>query len=129
MSLKVNIARKEPGIFIVSLTGPLDAETHLYFESQIEPIMLPATKVIILNMEGVNYISSLGIGTVFELTNRLKKNNGDLLFTNMQPQIQKVFDIVKASPDSIFKSLEEADEYLNAIQRKYTEDDNPHPAK
>lgn len=125
MSLKVNTSRKEPGVFVVSLIGPLDSDTHLYFESQVEPIMLPATKVIILNMEGVNYISSLGIGSIFNITNRLKAKGGDLLLTNLQPQIKKVFDIVKSSPDSIFTSLAEADEYLSEIQRKFTDNQNP----
>ena len=39
----------------------------------------------------------------------------------MQPQIQEVFDIVKALPGvSVFASTEEMDAYLAAQQRKFT---------
>jgi hypothetical protein len=42
---------------------------------------------------------------------------------NLQPQIAKVLDIVKALPGiSVFKSLKEMDEYLAAMQRKVEED-------
>ena len=38
---------------------------------------------------------------------------------NLQPQIKKVFDIVKALPEQqIFTSIEEMDNYLKEIQRK-----------
>ncbi len=41
---------------------------------------------------------------------------------NLQPQIRKVFDIVKAIPDSsIFASIDELDKYLDSIQRKEKE--------
>ena len=36
---------------------------------------------------------------------------------SMQPQIQKVFEIVKALPNlKMFKDWEEMDEYLDAVQ-------------
>ena len=41
------------------------------------------------------------------------------LLVNPQPQIQKVFDVVKAVPmNEIFSSTAEADAYLDAMQRK-----------
>jgi anti-sigma B factor antagonist len=42
---------------------------------------------------------------------------------NMQPAVQKVFDIVRALPlKSVFRSIEELDEYLDAMQRKAREE-------
>jgi hypothetical protein len=38
---------------------------------------------------------------------------------NLQPQIKKVFDIINAFPSmQIFASIEELDEYLDAMQKK-----------
>jgi hypothetical protein len=40
---------------------------------------------------------------------------------NLQPQIKKVFDIINALPSmQIFASIEELDEYLDAMQKKVT---------
>jgi anti-anti-sigma regulatory factor len=49
----------------------------------------------------------------------MEARNGSLLLVNVQPQVQKVFDIVKALPSqSVFKSVAELDEYLDYMQRK-----------
>jgi len=49
--------------------------------------------------------------------------NGEVLIVNMQPAVQKVFDIVKALPlKSVFRSIEELDDYLDAMQRKAREE-------
>lgn len=118
MPFQVEINKKEEGVFTVGLWGPLDTTTYTLFEKDLEPILVPSTKAIILNMHGVNYISSLGIGSIFKVRKFLKDNNGTLLLTDLQPQIQRVFETVKALPEAIFTSIEEADAYLNEIQRR-----------
>lgn len=125
MSFKVKIDIKEPGIFLVSPYGPLDTTTYLTLEEQVEPLLISSTKVIILNMEGVNYISSMGIGTLFKIKKSMMENGGSLVVTNLQPQIKKVLDTVKAMPEAIFTSYEEVDEYLTELQKKFLEKDNP----
>jgi hypothetical protein len=38
---------------------------------------------------------------------------------NLQPQIQKVFDILKAIPSlKVFANIQELDEYLDLMQKK-----------
>ena len=123
MSFKVTIEKKDTGVFMVKLSGPLDTETHLVFEGEIKNILVDSTKAVILNMEGVNYISSMGIGSLFKLSNAMKKLKGSLLLINLQPQIKKVLDTVKAMPEAIFTSVEEADNYLNEIQKKFLDQD------
>ena len=123
MQLTIDIGKRDSGVFTVSLGGPLDTATYLEFEKAIAPILSPSTKAIVLNMQGVNYISSLGLGAIFKVANAVHKNQGAVLITDLQPQIKKVFDTVKALPESIFRSIEEADEYLNEIQKKALEKD------
>ncbi len=125
MALKINIIVKEPGIFVVTLYGPLDTTTYAALEKQIEPLLVLSTKVIILNMEGVNYISSMGIGTLFKIKQAMMDNNGSLVVTNLQPQIQKVLETVKAMPEAIFTSYEEVDEYLTELQKKFLDKEHP----
>ncbi|MBU1232920.1 MAG: anti-sigma factor antagonist, partial [Proteobacteria bacterium] len=54
---------------------------------------------------------------------KLKALGGQLGLLNLQPQIQKVFDIIKALPSfQIFDSTAELDRYLTAIQKKVLEE-------
>jgi anti-anti-sigma regulatory factor len=49
----------------------------------------------------------------------LKETSGRMVFTNLQPQIQKVFDILKAIPSlKVFASIQELDRYLDSMQKK-----------
>lgn len=119
MEFYVGIKEKEPKVFTVSILGPLDTNTHLLLEEKIKPILAESPRVIILNLESVNYISSMGVGVIFKIKKILKQNKGTLLIINPQPQIKKVFEIIKVLPDEIFSSIEEADEYLNEIQKNF----------
>ena len=122
MAFKVIINPKEPGIFMVTVVGSLDSNTHAIFEKEIKYILVPTTQAVIIDMQGVDYISSLGIGVIFKITKLLNDQKATLLLTNLQPQIKKVMETVRALPESIFTSLEEADEYLRTIQKKTLED-------
>jgi anti-anti-sigma factor len=63
------------------------------------------------------YISSAGLRVVFKAAKALKLAGGKLAVANRQPQIVKVFDIVKALPDlTVFSSDAEMDDYLRAMQ-------------
>ena len=119
MEFYVDVKEKEPKVFTVSILGPLDTNTHLLLEEKLKPILTESPRVIILNMEGVNYISSMGVGVIFKIKKALKQNKGSLLIINPQPQIKKVFEIIKVLPDEIFSSIQEADEYLSEIQKNF----------
>ncbi len=61
---------------------------------------------------------------MFKARKALSARAGKVLVANPQPQIQKVFDMVKAVPlNEIFTSVAEADAYLFAMQRKVVEGD------
>lgn len=119
MPLKVTVEDKGEGVFTVRPEGSIDANTFSTLGLEVEEIMKKSPKLIIFNMADVNYVSSAGVGVVLLAEQDLKASNGKVLMVNLQPQIRKVFDIVKALPDQqIFSSIEEMDQYLKEIQRK-----------
>ena len=74
---------------------------------------------LVLDLAQLDYISSAGVRSIFRARKLLAARSGTLVIANAQPQVQKVFDIVKAVPLSeIFRSVEEADAYLDRIQKK-----------
>lgn len=115
MPLTVTVAKKESGVFTVSPVGSIDSATYMELEKEIRTIMDSSPKAIILNLEGVTFISSMGLRTIFMAKEMIEKNKGTLVIANPQPKIKEMFEIVKVIPDSMFASMEEADEYLDTF--------------
>ena len=125
MELKINVVKRERGVYHVVLFGPLDSDTCNDLAEKTNALLVQGTKAIVLDMGGVNYISSLGLGAIFNIAQGLKRVNGRLAITSLQPQIKKVFDTVKVLPQALFKDIAEADAYLNQLQRDIFEKDKP----
>jgi len=120
MPLKIqNLSQPEAGIYKFSLEGRLDGTTSGELESSLRPVLTQNPKSLILNMAGLDFISSAGIKVLIETQKMLSANKGSVLLVNLQPQIMKVLEIIKALPGiTVFRNVQEMDDYLAAIQRK-----------
>ena len=118
MALEISLNKKQHGVFFVSLLGPIDSETYGELENKMRPILDSLPKVVVFDMEGVNYISSMGVSLVIATKKEVERNNGVFIMTNLQPQIKRVFEIIATLPNlKIFSSVEEADAYLAKMQQ------------
>lgn len=125
MSLKVQIQPAANGSQRVAIAGRLDTHTYQELDRQLAPVLETMNKSLVLDLAGLEYISSAGVRSIFKARKALAARGGKVLVVNPQPQIQKVFDVVKAVPMSeIFSSVAEADAYLDAMQRKVLEGDD-----
>ena len=67
----------------------------------------------------LKYLRSMGIRVIFKVKKALSAAGGDVIFTNLQPQVEKVFEIINALPTfQVFRSTEELDAYLDRMQKK-----------
>ncbi|HSE84438.1 MAG TPA: STAS domain-containing protein [Thermodesulfobacteriota bacterium] len=122
MSLKVTSREREPGVFIVSPAGSLDSNTYAILEKRIDLILEGTPRLVVFDMENLNYISSMGVRVIVKTQKALKGHNGSIVLMNLQPQIKKVFEIINALPSQqVFNSTDELDQYLDRMQRKVTE--------
>jgi len=122
MAFSVKIENREAGTCVMALEGRLDATTYLSLEEKMNN--LPGTKIkaLVLDLGKLAYISSAGVRVILKARKMMSAVSGTLLMTNLQPQIRKVFEIVNALPDTpIFESVEEADQYLDTMQREEIE--------
>jgi len=106
----------------VSLSGRLDTHTYQTLDDALSPLLATTVHTLVLDLDGLEYISSAGIRSIFKARKALAPRQGKVLVTHPQPQIRKVFDMVKAVPlGEIFTSTQELDAYLEAMQRKVIE--------
>ncbi len=124
MSLRIEILPPGKGSQRVAVEGRLDTHTYEDLDEALAPLLTRHLHSLVLDLSGVDYISSAGIRSIFKARKALGGHGGKVLVVNPQPQIQKVFDVVKAVPmNEIFSSTAEADAYLDAMQRKVLKGD------
>jgi len=127
MSLTIQIQPPVNGSQQVILAGRLDTQSYAQLDERLAPLLQapPQAYVLVLELSGLDYISSAGIRSIFKARKALSPRGGKVLIVNPQPQIQKVFDLVKAVPmNEIFVSTAEADAYLDTMQRKVLQGDD-----
>jgi anti-anti-sigma factor len=123
MPLEIQITRGpsgNPNAVVVKLNGNLDTSTAPELERQLAPVMATTVNDLVYDLANLKFVSSAGL-RVFSLTRKqLKERGGQASFVNMQPQIQEVFEIIKALPGiAVFKDIAELDRYLAARQRSH----------
>lgn len=120
MNLQIRIDPANNGSRHVVLAGRLDTHTYEELDQALAPVLAAVDlRSLVLDLAGLEYISSAGLRSLFKARKALSARNGKVLVVNPQPQIQKVFDVVKAVPiNEIFTSIAEVDAYLDAMQRK-----------
>jgi len=120
MAISVRIhPLRENGNQRVEIGGRLDTHTYSELDDRLTLVLAAKVQSLVLDLAQLDYISSAGVRSIFRARKLLAARSGTLLIANAQPQVKKVFDIVKAVPLSeIFRSVEEADAYLDRIQKK-----------
>lgn len=122
IQIQKSVGTHQAGAITVKLLGSLDTATAPELERQLAPVLAGAVKELVFDLAQLKFISSAGL-RVFSTTRKtLKERGGQASFVNMQPQIQEVFEIIKALPGvAVFKDLAELDAYLAARQASHKE--------
>ena len=113
IKIDISYAGKNNEVVIIDARGYIDTTTAPEFSKQLE-IQLGLKKYkFIINLKGIDYISSTGWGIFVTNLKELRGNQGDLVLVNMVPGVRNIFELMEFS--SIIKgfdSLEEAREYF-----------------
>ncbi|PTR33332.1 anti-anti-sigma factor [Luteibacter sp. OK325] len=123
MTLIVRSESPIPARTTVWLEGRLDAETFGDLDAALRDItpLVDNGGTLVMDLSGLEYISSAGLRSLAQLRKQMHDRDGRTLLLNPQPQVKKVFDIVKAVPIAeVFASVAELDQYLDHMQRQIT---------
>ncbi len=101
----------------LTLEGQLDTSTANDLDQSIQSSLTANIQTLIFNLQSLSFVSSAGLRIFAKARKTLKARNGKVFFTNLTPQVKKVFDIVKAVPVAeVFANAEELDAYLTVMQ-------------
>jgi anti-anti-sigma factor len=116
MPLRIKVEKKRDYVYTVGLEGSLDTDTSAELEQELREVIDEKTRAVILDMQGLTYISSVGIRVVIWAKKTLEAKEATFIMTNLQPQIKKVFDVMKILPMlDIFDDIPEADKYIGQL--------------
>ncbi len=121
MSLVTRVDESKLPRITMHLSGKLDALSYLEFDRSLDAVLgrMPAHGTLVLDLADLDYISSAGLRSLFRARKAMKAAGGHSLIVNAQPQVRKVFEIVKAVPvNEVFRNVAELDAYLDVMQRK-----------
>jgi anti-sigma B factor antagonist len=89
------VLTKDSGNAIVmELQGFLDAHTAPELEKTFTELIGKGKFNIVVNFDGLNYISSAGLGVFMAYIDEIRSNHGDIKLANMQQKVFNVFDLL-----------------------------------
>ncbi len=119
-----DVGPRSTGAVTIRLTGSLDTMTAPELERELAPALAGPVKDLVFDLAQLKFISSAGLRVFSAARKQLKERGGQASFINMQPQIQEVFEIIKALPGvAVFANVAELDRYLAARQRSHQGND------
>jgi anti-anti-sigma factor len=122
MPLNIKLQRVDKNTYNLILSGQINSETWERLDKQIAELLGQKITALVLDLADVDFVSSAGVGAIIKAKMSLMRNYGELAILNPQPQICKVFDIMKLLPAmNVFANVKELDEYLTRIQKQVIE--------
>ena len=116
MSLNIKLQEKRPNVFHAEIKGAIDSETHMDLEKALGDVIKENTKALVLDMKGIDYVSSIGIRAIMWAKKTLEGYNASFSMVDMQPKIKNIFDMMKLLPIfDIFDDMPQADKFIDQM--------------
>ena len=124
MSLTIDKTQNQsPATATFVLKGELNNQTSGQLDQAISSMLDAPGATLVLDMEGISFISSTGIGVIVKARNTLTQTGSDLTMVNVKPQVKRVFDIMQLTPIlKVCEDQKELDDYLAKIQTRIIEE-------
>jgi anti-anti-sigma factor len=80
-------------VLVVTLKGRLDAATSKAVEDRLLSLIEGGDVRLVIDLEQLDYISSVGLRVLMLTAKRLRTANGAIVVCALQPTVQQVFEI------------------------------------
>jgi anti-anti-sigma factor len=109
MSMEIVDTGKEKNAIIVAVKGRMDAVSAPELEDRLGDWMDKGETQIIIDLGGLDYISSAGLRIILATAKKLKDKGGQLLLACLTKMVKEVFEISGFSAIiPIYESVESA---------------------
>ena len=101
---------QEKGVVtIVTLEGNIMQEEIAMFRSRLDDLIMNGKIRIVLDMSGVNYLSSMGLSVLLATKNKLLSQRGDLKIASVNQLIKNLLEMTRLVRKlDVYESIDEA---------------------
>ncbi|MDY6784610.1 MAG: anti-sigma factor antagonist [Cyanobacteriota bacterium] len=79
-------------VAVAQLSGDIDANTASVVQQEVLPLVKPGSKIL-LDMTGVQYMSSAGLRMLLSLYRRVSASSGKLVLVGLAPETRKTMSL------------------------------------
>ena len=93
MSLEVRTLQAENGVTVISPTGRLDVAGAPALREALSEIAKEGPPRVVIDMEGVSFVDSTGLGSVIAALKQLRSTQGELRLAAPNQQVRVVLEL------------------------------------
>jgi anti-sigma B factor antagonist len=111
VELGLEVDDSRPPFTVLAVKGEIDVYSAPRLRERLVELVSEGHRQIVVDLEGVDFLDSTGLGVLVGGLKRLRTHGGDLSLVCTQPRILKVFEITGLTTVfSIATSVDEATE-------------------
>lgn len=88
----LTVTELEDGIKKITLQGRMDIDGTQKIDMRLTAVTASESANVIVDLSGVDFMSSIGIGVLVRSANALKQRQGKIVLLNPQPSVFKVLE-------------------------------------
>ena len=92
MEVTVDV-ESHPGWAVVRVHGDIDVATAPRLREQLVQLVTDGSGNIVLDLDGVDFLDSTGLGVIVGALKRARTHGGDLRLVCTRPRLRKVFEL------------------------------------
>ena len=108
ISISLSEGGRKSGVSEVRVDGVIDTLTATELEQVLDSLLRRGRYRIVVDLAGVDYISSAGWGIFISHIKDVRANEGDVKLANMVPDVYEIFELLEF--DKILKAYSSVDE-------------------
>ena len=89
---------KHEGVLVVAPVGRVDTTTSIDLEERLVRHLDTGERHLVIDLGGIEYISSAGLRVLLILAKKLKAAGGDLVLCALGPAVRQVFELAGFLP-------------------------------
>ena len=113
MSLEVQSRQADNGVTVVAPTGRLDVAGAPALKDAISEALKNGTPRVVLDMEGISFVDSTGLGSVIAALKQIRSSQGDLRLAAPNQQVRVVLELTTL--DRVFPYYSTVEEALTGF--------------
>jgi len=111
--MQINVEKRED-IIIIKCSGNIDADSYTEFKNTFDKIIVNGDLKIIVDLSGVNFISSSGWGVIIESLQKVRMGGGDILLAAMTEEVKNVYQTV--SFNELLRSYDKLEDAIKSYK-------------